>query len=240
MKAFHLTPLATACALAAFVSGPAAHAAVSTTGCGDSSTTCTLTQLYAPGSSITAGDLVFSNFSLELDLGSLSIDPSVITLTGVDTGSLNPGSGFRLNGNGEIKVSGNDDIIYIFNFDVAYKNDLSLLKDASLTAGSITTGDDAAWSVSARIFAPIVPELAIEKLPPIQESRRTASISRRRRPPLACAWHSTRLTSCSTAPTDITEIGDYTFLVSSVPEPTALPLMLTGLAAVLSAARRRA
>lgn len=238
MKAFHLTPFATACALAVFVSGPPAHAAVSTTGCG-SGTTCTLSELYAPGSSITAGDLVFSNFSLELDLGSLSIDPSLITLTGVDTGSLNPGSGFRVEGNGEIKVSGNDSILYIFNFNVAHKNGLSLLKDASLTAGSITTGDDAAWSVSARIFAPVVPELAIEETTP---DPRVSSDSFDF--PATASAIDVRMAFDpvdfgSTAPTDITEIGDYTFLVSSVPEPTALPLMLAGLAAVRAAVRRR-
>ena len=213
-----------------------AHAAVTTTGCGGG-TSCTMTQLTS-GGTITAGSLRFHSFSVLADAGSATINEGVITLTGLDDGGFNPGPGFRLNSNGELATAASEDIIYAFSFSVTDVNGSSTMKDGSLRAGSNAFGADDLWEVEARVPSTnFLADLRITDGTFVTSTLFDDSLNFAPSSAIT-ARHNINLDSTAALATGAS-LDSYTFRVSVVPVPAALPLMLTGLGVLALSSFRR-
>lgn len=215
-----------------------ANAAVITTGCGGGDT-CTMTQLTS-GGTITAGSLQFHSFSVLADVGSVNVDENTITLTGLDDMGINPGPGFRLNSNGELSTAASDDILYAFSFSVTDVRGAKSMKDGSLLAGSNSFGADDVWEVEARVpSTSFLPDLKITDGTFVTSTLSDNSLSFGATSSIT-ARHNVNLDSTQIFSTGAS-LDSYTFRVSQVPIPAALPLMLAGLGVLMAggAARSR-
>ena len=138
-------PLGTFFSIAALLSAlalPAAHAAVSTSGC-VLSTSCTMSELFA-GGAITSDDKLFNGFALNFDVSSVVIDYSKIIASGIssagDLDPLDPGPGLTFSDGGELSVSGNDKIDFEFSYAATVTDSLHLIKDSALTLNTYDAG----------------------------------------------------------------------------------------------------
>ena len=212
-----------------------AHAAVVTTGCGGGAT-CTMTQLTG-GGTITAGSLRFHSFSVLADFG-VGVDESTITLTGLDDMGLDPGPGFRLNSNSELSTAAGEDISYAFSFSVTDVNGSSTMKDGSLSAGTYSLGLDDLWEVQARVpSSNFLPDLKINAATGVSPTLTDSSLTFLPTSGITVR-HNIDLDSTFIDSTGAS-LDSYTFRVSQVPIPAALPLMLGGLGLLLAGGVRR-
>lgn len=206
---------------------PAANAAVVTSGCG-AVDTCTMSELFA-GGEFTSGNLRFHAFSLITDAGSKLIDEDTVSLTGIDPGGIDPGAGFRFNGNGELATAAGDDIAYVFEFEVETVGGAATIKDASLTAGTGSVGADDEWRVQARIPAGnFLPDIEIVDSTLLFETVLSDSVDFAETGGISVR-HALVLDSFLGLDASGAALDDYTFQVSQVPLPAGLPLLLTAL-----------
>ncbi|MEK7323251.1 MAG: hypothetical protein AABZ84_09250 [Pseudomonadota bacterium] len=218
-----------------------AGAAVTTSGCGGSADTCTMTQLLG-GGEFTAGDLRFHTFSLFFGGGPFDkvIDEDTISLTGLDDAGFDPGPGFRFNGNGELATAVGETIGYVFDFKVDQVGGLATMKDSSLKAGTGSVGPEDEWRVQGRSpSGNFFPDLEIvDSAITVEEVlfdsftfAPTSSLTARN----AIVLDSQNVFGDSTGAT----LDDYTFRVSAVPLPAALPLLLSALGLLTVIGKRR-
>ena len=201
-------------------------AAVTTSGCGGSPDTCTLSQLFG-GGEFTANGLRFSDFALLADVGSNTLSPSTITLTGLDDGTLSPG--FRFNGNGQLATAPGDDIGYVFQFRVNSLDGLPSITGANLVAGTGTVGTDDEWRVQARTPADnFLPGLEIVDSTLLSETNVTDSFTFPASGSITVSHLILLDSSLGLSPTGAA-LDDYTMQLTVVPVPAALPLMLSAL-----------
>ncbi len=221
----------------ALVTVTAANAAVTTTGCGGGDT-CTMTQLY-DGGTFTAGSLRFHSFSLFADAGSTTVNEDIITLTGLDDGGVDPGPGFRLDSNSELSTAGCEFIGYAFSFSVTDINGASTMKDGSLQAGSNSVGAHDVWETE--VYMPSGPPDGTWELEIRDETSSPAVLFD---DSLAFA-PSSAITSLHNITLGAlpggtgASLDSYTFRVSVVPVPAALPLLISGLGVLAVGGIRR-
>lgn len=216
-----------------------ASAAVTTTGCALTDT-CTLTELLG-GGEFTAGDLRFHSFS-QIYIGDgvidEKIDEGIVSLTGLDNAGLDPGPGFRFNGNGELKTLGGSlpTLGYVFEFDVEHVGGSSVIKDASLTAGTGSIGTEDEWLVQARIPGDkLAPDLEIIDSTIVPGTVLSDSFSFA---PVSGIEVRNTINLDSEFGSGAA-LDDYTFRVSVVPLPAALPLAAFALGLLALVGRRR-
>jgi hypothetical protein len=186
-----------------------------------------MSQLTA-GGTITAGSLRFHSFSVLADAGSVTIDEGTISLTGLDDMGFDPGPGFRFNSNGELLTGSGDDIVYAFSFSVTDVNGSNTMKDGSLTAGSNSFGADDLWEVEARSPAGnFFPDLKITDGTFVASTLFDNTLAFAPSSAITVR-HNVNLDSTLTFSTGAS-LESYTFRVSQVPVPAALPFMLTAL-----------
>lgn len=217
-----------------------AGAAVTTTGCALTDT-CTLTELLG-GGEFTAGDLRFHSFSQIYNGDGVideKIDEGIVSLTGLDNAGLDPGPGFRFNGKGELKTLGGSlpTLGYVFEFDVDHVGGSSVIKDASLTAGTGSVGAEDEWLVQARIPGDkVFPDLEIiDSTLPFGTTVSSDSFDFT---PVSGINVRNSINLDSEFGTGAA-LDDYTFRVSVVPLPAALPLAASALGLLALVGRRR-
>ena len=120
-------------------------------------TLITLDQLFA-GATITAGDKLFSNFFEEVNSGSKVVDTTLIDVTPLNDGGLDPGPGLKftalqdtMSGVGALAVTGGDFIDFRFSFDVTVLAPGLLIKDNSLSFMPDVSGGGSA-SIDETVF----------------------------------------------------------------------------------------
>lgn len=132
---------------AMLLSPSSAQASVSTSGCGAPSS-CTLSELFA-GGSLTVGTRQFSNWELHsIDPDGVMPDFSQVVVTGLDDGGLDPGSGIRFSGNGELAVSDENRLDLEIIFRVTDLQPTIRMGGSELTISSDTVAGSARLAIS--------------------------------------------------------------------------------------------
>jgi PEP-CTERM motif len=147
--------LGLAIALAAVILIPSgARATVITTGCGGGSS-CTLTQLIT-GGQIQVDDLIFSGFTNFTQNSATTKFPnsSLIIVTGLDDGGLDPGPGLRFELGGQFNVTAGQAMDLITTFLVAEASGSPyLIKDSSITlVSNSASGANSASGVEQTLY----------------------------------------------------------------------------------------
>jgi hypothetical protein len=136
-----------AVALVALSAGEA-RAIVLTSGCANA-TSCTLAELFA-GSSIWVNTKRFDNWEIEfIDPDGVSPDFTLVVVSGLDDGGLNPGNGILFTGNSELLVSGADRLDMAVGFTVTELaasvdmdgNSLTIVSDVVVGTGLVKVGE---------------------------------------------------------------------------------------------------
>jgi hypothetical protein len=215
----------------------AVHATVVTTDCADANQSCSLEELFL-GGTIRINDKVFDTWGLEFV--SPGVDVGQIVVTAIDSHS-NPGLTFTANG--QLTVSGQSAIDLGFNFTVSTLDGIPRITDNALelvlftfdgieprVGGRITIAEtvfdenldflDDKLVEADKLFPPFTPFASIEFAP-----QRKIVVEK-------------EISVEGDNPPDIVSLEVFTQRFSQVPAPSALVLLVVGLASVTLIARR--
>jgi hypothetical protein len=136
-----------AVALLALSAGEA-RAIVLTSGCANA-TSCTLAELFA-GGSIWVNTKIFDDWELEsIDSDGVQPNFTVVVVSGLDAGGINPGNGILFTGNSELLVTGADRLDMAIGFTVTELaasvdmdgNSLTIVSDIVVGTGLVKVGE---------------------------------------------------------------------------------------------------
>lgn len=140
--------LALAAAALLALSAGEARAIVLTSGCANA-TSCTLAELFG-GGSIWVNTKIFDDWELEfIDSDGVSPDFTVVVVSGLDDGGINPGNGILFTGNSELLVTGADRLDLAIGFTVTELdssvdmdgNSLTIVSDIVVGTGLVKVGE---------------------------------------------------------------------------------------------------
>ena len=140
--------LALAAVVLLALSAGEARAIVLTSGCANA-TSCTLAELFA-GGSIWVNSKGFDDWELEfVDPDGVTPDFTVVVVSGLDDGGVNPGNGILFTGNSELLVTGADRLDMAIGFTVTELaasvdmdgNSLTIVSDIVVGTGLVKVGE---------------------------------------------------------------------------------------------------
>ena len=224
-----------------------AQAVVITNGC-VGGTSCTLFELMQ-GGSIQAGDLLFSQFSPWNDLAQGAfVDESLIIVTGLDDGSLDPGPGLRFELNGEfdvtsLSVPSNLDLVMTFLVGPPtppLNPPSNLIKDSSISLVAEAVGGGSLSGVEQELFEMQGGSLVHTHVVDVGGDGLSILFSSTEFPARESLFNSLtlRVWPGGNGVANLTSF-DIHFSQQPIPEPGAVSLMGAGLLAALALIRKR-